>query len=38
MYPALHLPAVINLARSSEGEELPVFQFFRSGKISVSSF
>ena len=28
MYPALHLPAVTNPARSSKGEELPLFQHF----------
>ena len=34
MYPALQLPAVINLARSSQGEEFPLFQNFRSSKTS----
>ena len=34
MYPELHLPAVLNPARSSEGEELPFFQHFLSTKTS----
>ena len=34
MYPALQLHAVINLARSSQGEEFPLFQNRRSSKTS----
>ena len=38
MYHVLQLPAVINLARSSEGEEVPLFQNFRSTNTSWKFF